>query len=154
MTKRTTTAVLALLPLTIGLAACQPQTGHTAGPVTGGTAKSADAPACTPTFAGGDGSGISLSHGKVTGSFFLTCNPVPTSGEVLVVSYDLAYTPASGGPTQAMPANVETTYQDTYTTGAVTCRPGTWYLSPTIGSDAVTVTGPKETITDCTQNIS
>jgi hypothetical protein len=157
MNKRTAAAALALLPLTIGIAACDPAAGTTASGTatattagTSGTGDSDASPSCTAVYPDMYGTGITLSGGKVTGAMTLTCDPVPAPGAALTVSIALFYRPNTSVGTTYLPGSDASTYQDEYTATAP-CEPGLWYLGSAI--DGTPVKGQVVDITDCSQGI-
>ena len=155
MTKRTTSAIAALL-LAPAVAACAPETG-TQPSDTGSThamSSGYSLPDCTPAYNSGDGSGIELTGRRVTGSFLLTCDPVPGPNEPVIVSYGLEYIPAGGQAAKWLPISSSTSYQDTYTTDTTACHPGAWRVSLVTDTDPNGQFGPWEQITDCTQTLS
>jgi len=151
MTKRTAAGVLALLPLTVALGACQSQAdpttngGTTAAPAT--TAAAADSN-CTPLYPDMNNTGVTLSGGTVTGEMTLSCDQDPTG--YFGVSIALFYRPNTDVSTTYLAGPNYSTYQDTYTVTA-TCKPGLWYLGAAI--NGTPVKGTVVDITDCTQSI-
>jgi hypothetical protein len=155
MTRRTTAAGLTLLLLTPAAAACTPSTASSADNGAAVSATStADLPDCTPIYPGTDNSGITVTHGTVTGSMMLTCDPVPVSGQIFQVTIGLAY--LSGDPdTASRGEHTVNGYQDTYTATAP-CKPGVWAIVAVLdGTTGGHLPAPSTvTITNCTQDLS
>ena len=158
MTKRTTTAVLALLPVACGIAACQPTsaqsdsssriTNTTQSPAGSGAADSS--PDCTPVYPDMQGTGITLVNGKVTGAMTLNCTPVPAAGATFSVSIALFYRPSTNVSTTYLSGPSSETYQGTYSV-TDSCKPGLWYVGAAI--NGAPVKGQVIDIADCTQSI-
>jgi len=155
MNRRLAPASLALLLLVPAAAGCassgdDTSTQPVAAPV---SIDSTPDTSCTPLWQSDDGSGILVANGKVSGSMILSCDTPPTEDQPVAVVYSLEYIPAGFTNWLGETNTVYATWQQSYTTPAVNCHAGTWYIAVFLYGHKE-IDGPKEQITDCTQDLS
>lgn len=173
MNRRLTAAGLAVL-LVPAAAACDPATSstsaqaattataaaHSSAAATASVSVSASpAPSgsaaygCTGLYLDTNSTGVTLTHGKVTGSMSFTCANVPPSGKyAFFTTVSLFYRPNDHDATTDLPGASFNSYQDAYTTPADTCQVGKWYIG--WAGDAGYGHGPELDITNCSASLS
>lgn len=161
MNRRTHALTAAALATVLAAGACTPNTDTAAAATTGTQTATTQAATttdpCTPQYVSADGTGITATHGAVTGTAALNCGDTPSS---LTLSVELFYRPDTATPTRDAGTANYTQAATSYTVTATRpCAPGLYYLglvySGTLGGAAFHSTpptiGPVATLTaaDC-----